>query len=252
MAYLIALVIQIPIRQVLAWIEPLPEKIQVYGPQGTIFSAQAALIQKDELRFEQFSWKFRPELLFTGKIAGDVSFHNSDETRGAAQINYPIFGAPHLTNTRLRFPVKTIESYFSPMPINLNGWVSVELDYLAGIDKLNIVGQTRIENLIFTGTTTTPFGDFLIVWTTNPDAENNPGTILGKITDQNGPLQLNAEINIDHAGAWRFNGTIIPRENAPQEITQMLIFLGQPDPEGKYSVSWDGQLPKMNKLLPNK
>jgi len=249
--YLISLIIQTPLRQVLAWIEPLPEQIKVYSVEGTIFSAQAELIQKNKLRLEHVSWKFRPEMLFTGRLAGDLTFENSDQTRGVAQINYPIFGSPHLTNTRIRFPVQAIESLLLPMPINLNGWISIELNYLAWLNNhLDIAGDTRLENIVFSGSTPpAPFGDFLIIWETLPPANNDAPIIRGNITDQGGPLQLNAQINLDNSGAWKLSGTIVPRPAIPSQISQMLIFLGQPDSQGKYSISWNGRLPNISELL---
>jgi len=282
LAYLVFLVTQLPVTHVLARLEPLPEKIQIYGAEGTVLAGRAALVQKENWRFEQVTWKLRPWALVTGQLEFDVTFHNSDENRGSARVGTTILRQPYLADLRAHLRLSTLEPLWQPSMINLSGWLGTELDYFDWSPTgLNLNGKATLENITWEGKPSVPIGDFIVVLDTiesnaepkpkdnvkdssNERLNNKPGAkmntdqripknqekvtypermVRGKITDKGGPIQVQGQIQIDPRGAWQLTGTISPRANTPPQIRQIFSFLGRPDQEGRFPISFNGHLP---------
>lgn len=70
--------------------------------------------------------------------------------------------------------------------------------------------------------------------------ENDKGGIHAKVFDIEGPMKLDLNSNFSIAGAYDIRGDIELRQNAPQEISQMLSIIAQQKGQNKYYFEWVG------------
>ncbi|CAK0755934.1 general secretion pathway protein N [Gammaproteobacteria bacterium] len=243
-AYLIFLVLQLPITHVLARLEPLPEKIRIYGAQGTIIAGNAALVEKENWRLENFTWKVRPWALLKGCLEFVITFQNIDETRGRARVGVTLFGQTYLARPQVRLRLNTLEPLWRPMIINLGGWIDAKLDHVTwSVSGLDTKGQVILENVVWESNPPLSLGDFLIALET-VTADNSPNRMVrGQLSDRGGPIGIQGQLQLDSQGAWRLTGTLASRSDATPKIRQMLSFLGQPDQDGRFPISFNGRLP---------
>lgn len=281
LAYMVFLITQLPVTHVLSKLEPFPEQIRIYGAEGTFLTGRAALVEKKPWRFEQVTWELRPWALIAGRLEFDVTFHNSDENRGSARIGTTILRHPYFADLRAHLQLSALESLWKPSMIHLGGWLKADLDYLDWSPSgPSLNGQVTLENIIWEGKPAVPLGDFLVMLNTTEETsaaksedntsskypkmkgKNKPETTLdsnqqtsqnyevtlkrivrGQITDRGGPIQVQGQLQLDPQGTWHLIGTLTPRANTPNQIRQVLLFLGQPDQDGRFPVSLNGYLP---------
>lgn len=259
LAYLVFLVTQFPITHVLARWAPLPWHLEVYGAEGTLFAGRAALVQKESWRFEQVTWEWHPWALVTGSLEFAVTFHNADDNRGKARVGVTFFQQPYLQDMQAQLRLSSLDFLWKPAMINIGGWLKAELSLVWSTVAPSVAGQITLENTVWDGKPPTPLGDFLVTLDDVPAEEDPTDTkrsndapphsspsqrmVRGHIIDRGGPVQVEGNVQLDMQGAWRLTGTLNPRPDAPAKIRQTLAFLGRPNSDGRFPLSFNGHLP---------
>ena len=163
LAYFGFLVLQLPITRILAWIEPLPEQVRVYGAEGTAFTGSATVVQWNDWRLESVTWEFRPLALVMGRLEFDVTFHNLDESKGHARAGITMLRQPYLADLHAHLRVSALEPLWRPTVMNFGGWLGIDFDHIKkAITGPELMGQVNLENVAWEGKPPIPIGDFLI------------------------------------------------------------------------------------------
>lgn len=244
-AYLFFLLWQLPINYVLARLSPLPAQVQIYGARGTLFNGEASAIEKGLWRFENINWTLYKFPLIKGRLEFINIFNNPDQASGRIRAGINLFRRPYLSRSRAHFPITALEPLWRPLALNLGGWINIKFDYVNWSEQdLSAKGQITLENLSWENN---QLGNVLATIETVEikTAENNSyQAISGQFSDQGGTVQLQGQLQLDITGQWQIKGTLTPRADTPPNIRQMLVFLGQPNQEGQYLLSFNGKLKK--------
>ena len=63
------------------------------------------------------------------------------------------------------------------------------------------------------------------------------------LDDEQGPLAVDAVVNLSSTGRYTVKSTIIPQPSADSAIKNSLVMLGKADSQGRYSINYSGVLP---------
>lgn len=242
--YVIGLVVYAP-ASLLQWLLPAGSGISLSNLTGTLWQGQGSvtvvLAPQRSLQLEQVSWRLHPRALLRGQAALDVTIPAHNVLSGHLTTGLTVGGTAEL-NGRLSGQLDTaIRTFNLPVPLTMAGdWQLVIDNY--HVDDLN---QGRWCNQLAGKLTTTAtqtrvnqrwldLGDY--------------ATALSCTSNQ----EISAKLNADNSLGLSFNGLVAgtfqapevklqgklqPHVRTPREVTDVLIFLGEPDSRGAYPFS---------------
>jgi|SRR5690554_2923313 len=243
--YLLALVVLAPARLLLLAVDEQRMPLQLSAVSGSLWqgtaSVNTALPTGGELQLNGVQWQVNPWALMTGRAlltldipASNVLFGHAqlDVTSSTVQLNANLQGALQSAIQQLQLPVPiTLAGNFELQidDYQLHDWQSRKFcDTLSG-QLTTRDTEMRLNQQWY------PLGDYLTQLTCT--AQNG---IQAKIDDNNlVGLRLNALVNGNFAAPQvRVDGSLKPTLQTPKPVTDMLVFLGNPDAQGRYTFKW--------------
>lgn len=218
------------------WLANVP--VQMDGISGTIWSGRSENVA---LPFEggvfslgELNWKLQPLSLLTLNPCANVSTELANQTiEGVACSS--ITGNVTLKDLEVNLPAAAAEMW---APVSVQGDVFVQ------IERLKLSGNT-IQALDGKGSWTGAKYHNSQTWM-NLGAiafelsEGNAGKMSAKIFDLEGPLELDLESQFNLTGQFDIRGDIVLRQNAPQEIAQLLTIIAKQRERGRFYFEWIG------------
>ncbi|KKO44604.1 general secretion pathway protein GspN [Arsukibacterium ikkense] len=236
LAYLLFMLYLLPAAWLIHWLG-LPAGVQLGPVQGTLWRGSAAVAQYQNIQLQQLRWRFNgwsilwlaPEIKLTAGSIGE-----RDQPYLTADIAYGFSGL-NLQQAVVRVPVSQLLPLLQlPLPVAASGELMVEVqDFQQGPPWCSSLTGTaswldaRLQP---------PTGTWLELNSIVADLHCQQGSPV-LITDGNNSLGLAVTAAIDN-NRLTVNGTLKPDNNLPQEVHQAMQFVGRPDAEGRYTISF--------------
>lgn len=144
-----------------------------------------------------------------------------------------------LENTEVELPVSDLMPLFYGLPLSLDGKLRAHFkDVVVEPGKqLTINGRAVLTDVNLIAPQALNLGNFVIQF----EAETNGTRIT--INDEQGPVALDAIINLSASGRYTIKSTFVPQPSADSAIKNSLAMLGKADSQGRHSISYSGVLP---------
>lgn len=223
-----------------AWwlkLAPLPPQLQLGAVSGTLWQGEIAGLRYQQLQFDTLRWSLHGWQLFTGKLQFELKSGSAQNTTlpyvtGIA--NYGFAGAA-LQNTLVKLPVSQLLPMLPlPLPVEATGELVLDVpQYQQGQPWCKALsGNASWQDARLQ----TPTGTWLDLQSLFGELSCADGTIV-LTTDGANLLGLDIKAVIN-AEQLLLNGTLKPQDSMPREVHQAMQFLGKPDAQGRYRISF--------------
>lgn len=233
-AYMIFLVATFPAHLAARWF--LPDGVQATGVKGTIWSGQADAVAASATILGRTKWDARPLLLFVARLSADVETRISD---GALQGRIAIRpgGTMTLHDVAGVVPLSML-SAIVPTAM-LDGRIGLDLDSATLKDNwiIDAKGTVDLVNLTITSPVVEALGSYEIAFNGAGD-----DTLVGDVTNIDGPLEAQGKLLLHKDRRWNLEGNLTPSAATSSQLSQALGMLGQRDGQGRYNLSFSGEL----------
>ena len=263
--YLVALVVMAPARLVFWFVgegggpgsaplsapgsgpgsAPLSSSVKFSGVSGTLWqgeaSIQAALPTGGTLSLNNVTWQLSPWQLFTGEANVALKIPSSNYIYGKATITASSDEARIQANLKGAMQ-PAIQQLQLPVPITMAGDFELNIENYQVSDFQSGKFCDTLDGTFATSRTEMrlnhqwhPLGDYQ----TKLSCTQQNG--INAIIDDNNlvGLRLNAQVNGRIASPQvSVSGSIKPTLQTPKPVTDVLVFLGKPDAQGRYNFKW--------------
>lgn len=241
-AYLVGVVAMLPAPLALRWAEPvlakLPQRPQLAGVDGTIWSGRAAQATFRGVALGEVEWRLSPWGLLIGRIDVGVKLNGSEGYLDGDLSTGFGGGRVQLRDLQGQVPATLLKKFVPRLPLAPTGSFAITLDevvieaaQLRGLDGRIVWNKGGISAPM-----TLEFGDLVADLTSAEDG------ITGRIKDSGGPMQLEAELKLTADGTYNLNGKSSARPSAAPALKTSLSLLGQPDAQGMIPFRFNGRL----------
>ncbi|MGI1679600.1 MAG: type II secretion system protein N [Cellvibrionaceae bacterium] len=216
------------------WLANTPAQME--GVSGTIWSGRAENVvlpyDGGVYALGELTWKLKPLSLLTLSPCATVTTKLSSQTvEGIACSG--ITGNLTLKDLEINLPAAAAEMW-AP--------VSVQGDIFLQIESLKMSGD-KIKTLNGKGSWTGARYHNSQTWMSLGAiafelSGGKNGSIAAKVFDLEGPLELDLQSQFNLTGDFDIRGDIILRQNAPQEIAQLLMIIAKEIKEGHFKFEW--------------
>jgi len=233
--YLFFLIVTLPASVLFNQIK-LPKNIQIGSVSGTIWQSNINAIHTEQVDLVNVDVSLSLFSLFVLDPKLDITFGDSlvSAPEGKAKVS-GLMSALHLTDVELNIAANTIASHLNlPIPVNAHNDIFIQLNEftagqplcseLTGNIKWQKAAVTVLDNKV-------PLGEL------SANLECNQGSIELTLLENNN-LGLAFSLVVGVGFSTSGNGYLTPNNHLPEEIKQVLPFLGQPDNQGRYRLSF--------------
>ncbi|WP_017444456.1 type II secretion system protein N [Gayadomonas joobiniege] len=239
LCYLVFLIATLPANLVIDQFQP-PKNVQLGNATGTIWNGHLSALAIEGIALKNVSWQMTPASLLTGKLGYDINFGQTRKVlqpSGQLTAEYGFNGA-QLTDLSARFPADLVAQKLQlGFPIQAAGLVEVNIEkaslgtpvcgQLSG-DIVWRLASVDVNNLNFS------YGDI------KTDLHCLSGALQAQISGN--PDRLKVDLTADWDGkAYKLTGHVAPGKNADKNLREAMRFLGNPDAQGRYLISFSGQ-----------
>jgi hypothetical protein len=227
-AFLLVSLCRLPLR----WTTPLlPASLHCESPQGSLWDGRCASLSLRRgsgfLLLGDVAWQLRPLRLLAAKVALDVKMR-----RGAAQaagrLELGITGQ-ELAGLAAQGPLEA--ALLPGFPPGWSGTLEVagaRLRFKGG-NLVAIEGTLVAQELTAHVPQRHAYGSYELRFAKTAGSGQLPP---GIVTDQGGPLELHATLQLKPSMQWTLEGDVAARPNAEPDLTQQIEQLGSPDAKG--------------------
>ena len=242
-AYVAFALSSFPAGTAYAWFAPTA--LQLQGIEGTLWSGRAAAANVGELPLHDVRWSVHAWPLLLGRVAADL--------RAQLEEGYV---AAHVNATRSRVSLSDVRASTSlptlraVLPVGgLRGEANLTLSALdldvAKAWPTKVVGDLKLLQLETTPINLTggPRGKLVPIGNYDVLLAEGGSPIKATFKDTGGPLEVSGTLAVDAARAYKLEGVIKPRADAPQELVDGLnVMTSEPDSEGRRRLTLSGSL----------
>lgn len=233
--YLVFIMAKLPASFVINQVA-LPHNIQLSNVEGSIWHSQIAQVQVADVMLEDVDIKVSLLSLLMFNPSLDIEFGKPLVNAPSGQLTaLNLFGDLAIHDADVTIPANLLSQYIqAPVPISASNAIALSIpefemgqpvcQILSGQVDWKKASVTALEQSVQLGDLQATLGCVQgnIALTINPD--NNLG--------------LEFETTIAQGFAISGNGTIKPNAKSPKELQQVLPFLGRPDNQGRYQLSF--------------
>ncbi|RUO18261.1 type II secretion system protein N [Aliidiomarina haloalkalitolerans] len=229
LVYVVTIVVVFPARLAVSFVT-LPQGVSLNNVEGSIWRGSVAQVVTPDLTVHNISWQVRPWHVFTlnGVVDLQVARHENNPLAGNARV-IASPGSVQVIDARFAGDLSELLD-LSPVssPIALRGPVILQVnDYVLGEPVCDILdGEVQAFDLQ---------GEFNRRWQPLGDYTVRVGCSEGRLLVQmprDNLLGLSVDGTIAPQGVDLRIG-IAPRAGAPEGLTELLAWLGNPDAEGR-------------------
>ncbi len=203
--------------------------------RGTIWKGEVNNLVINSEPVAPIRWELTPASLLTGKLRGDIIISpRSGDIRGTAEAS--LDGSLVVENLLIQGSLREIASGTSLGPVA--GSIDATFERILIRDQLiqSVAASGTLRNIQYPAGNGLQLGDFAFYCL--------PGTeppVVCNLKDSRSPLELDAKIELN-GFAYKIDGRVRARRNAPQELSQSLMFLGRADNVGFHELQFQGAL----------
>ena len=235
LAFAVTAIWKFPAEGVLPYVNIEPVKLS--GVQGTVWSgsAQSVVAPEPAVPLSNVAWKAKPSTLLSGSAGADVSFEVIGG-KGEGLVKRNIAGNVFVTDGNFRVPASRLEQ-FLPLPVaEFGGIVQAQIDEL---ELENNLLKRTLAQLTWSGAevkNTVKLGE--VLFDIVPEGDQH----IGKLSNENGELNLRGEILLDQSGNYKADIQIIPTAQTPSQVNGLLGVIGRPASDGSYRIRNNGNI----------
>ena len=207
------------------------------NPSGTLWSGKLARMSVKQINLGKVNWELSALPLAWGNVNLQFTARRHDALlKSDARLST---GHVQLGNTELELPVSDLMPLLYGLPLSLDGNLRAHFkDVIVEPGKqLTINGRAVLTDVKLIAPQALNLGSFVVQF----EAEANGTRIT--INDEQGPVAVDAVVNLSSAGRYTVKSTIVPQPSSDSAIKNSLVMLGKADSQGRYSISYSGVLP---------
>ncbi|WP_028024309.1 type II secretion system protein N [Enterovibrio calviensis] len=233
---LTSVVVHTPASFVFRYIPPV-NGLEVNGVSGTIWNGVASDFRWQGQSLGAVNWEFNPLALLTGKADLGVRVSGVPGFSARGNLGYGFSGV-YASQLLISAPAHFVQSFIPyPLPVSLKGQFDLTLrDYQLQQPFCDVLDGTLAWSQ---GSVDSPMGSV------------EPGLVMAQLTCDTGSVlvsgdsdseALETEFNLSLSPDQQYSvsGWFIPGDALPQGIKGQLGWLGAPDGEGRYRLSFNG------------
>ncbi|WP_281545920.1 type II secretion system protein N [Grimontia sp. SpTr1] len=230
-------VVHIPANLVVRYLPPM-QGLALSGVSGTLWNGSASNFTFQGREMGALKWQFNPLKLFTGKADVELRLSGSPGLSARGNLGYSL-GGLYANNLLVSASANVVQSFIPyPMPVSLSGQFDLTVrDYLFNQQPFC---ESLAGNLAWSqGNVASPIGTI------------EPGLVVAQLSCNEGQLVMDGDsasdaietdfnISLSPDQRYSLNGWFAPGETFPESMRGQLGFLGTPDSEGRYRLSFSG------------
>lgn len=235
-AYLLFAILTVPASVLLGGFRSTG--ITAAGVEGTAWKGRAQMVQFQGVPIGRVEWDLHALALFTLRLQADVTVAR---TEGFAQsvLQLRPSGVLTIRDLTASLPLAalanlapkgwsgTVNLKFSELVLE-EGWPSAAIG-TADILNIEAAGRSPIS------------GSYRLTFPA-PNAQPSEDTLVGALTDLEGPLQVVGQLELRKDRSYLLQGLVAARPDAPPAFAKQLQILGPPDQQGRRQFSLEGTL----------
>lgn len=231
----IALVINLPARQLLTWVQ-LPPTVRVAGVDGTVMRGKASEVAVEKFPLFDVEYRFLPSCIALLKACYRVDYR-----QGRLRVAYDILnGDTEVSDAQLEYPVTEITRHVPNLLVQPSGRLELIVDAIELVDgrPARLDGRLIWRELgLDDGGTRLDIGDYEVEFV--GDAEQ----YRFKLADIDGDLDVDGEGEVTADGQYRVDIRIVAGDSVDSRVRSVLDLAAQKVSYNNYRVDRKGRLP---------
>ncbi|USD65179.1 type II secretion system protein N [Vibrio sp. SCSIO 43136] len=221
---------------------PLPRGLELQGTSGTIWQGQFASVKWQRQQLGEVQWQFQPSALVSGKVEYQVRFGRGSDYKltGKGLVGLDLTG-PYAQNVVASMPAKEVMRYAPrlPVPIDIDGQLEAMVKHLRlGSPWCSEGSGSLVWNASQVGT---PLGE-LAMGPVITDVTCQDNTLSAKGGQNNAQVSSEFSATLSPNMTYQAQGWFKPGAEFPQGLGGQLSWLGAPNNQGQYPMSYSGRL----------
>ncbi|WP_252178043.1 type II secretion system protein N [Endozoicomonas sp. 4G] len=219
---------------------PKMPEVKLEGLSGSVWSGSAQTLTVNGIELEDVSWDLRPSALLTGKIKADLEVgDNFSAVAGQATVTYSLQGMT-IEDLEADASAGWLQQFASmPVPATARGNINLVADSLIyeGGQCVELDGRMEWER----GRISSPLGEVKL-GQADADLSCKGNTLEGNIRQSSEFLTTDAVFSVNLNGSYSLSGKVSDGEALPETIKDGMKFLGRPDAQGRYPLTFRGRI----------
>lgn len=234
-AYLVFMISNAPAAKILPWVQP--EGVRIAGVEGSLWSGQAAQVSVAPVQLESLRWEFRPFSLFLGQLG----FALEAELLGRpvqADVGSSFLGTPRVSDVRGRIAAADLLRLLGvTQQVGLAG----ELDFDISQVVWPEAGYPAFEGAVTWSPARIVTPVQLELGKAQLETWIEDGITRGKVETQGGPLQVEADVELQPGGAYRLDARLQQTGDVPPAVGNFLSSFAEYS-NGTYRLEWSDSI----------
>jgi len=231
----IALVVNLPIRQVLPHIK-LPSTVKFAGVNGTVFRGEALEVRVNQFPLRDVSYRFKPSCILLLKVCYQVDYE-----QGVTEVAYDLLnGDTEVSEARVEYPAAELASYIPNMLVQPEGRLELIVDEMAIIagKPAAMTGKLIWRDLgVQSDGATLNIGDYQV------DFSGNQQKYDFRLSDLDANLDVDGKGDIKAGGQYKVDIRISSESAIDPKIRGALDLFAAKIGYNNYRLEQTGQLP---------
>jgi hypothetical protein len=237
-AYLCFLAASLPARHLLGWLEGDNMPVAMQGVKGTIWSGQAeqAVYRKNGLG--AVSWGFEPLGLFRGRLEYRFALRDQGQEVKGFVSSTPLGDQFQLREITGLIGMENLLQLLEQSHLQARGRLDLNLQEVGFSPQQlhSAEGSIRWLDAGINSPVPLELGGLQI------DLANENENILTRIKDLNGPIKVEAEVNLSPDREYLITGKIKQQGPDSQGLSSLLRSFGKPAADGSIQINYKGRL----------
>ncbi|PMK05082.1 type II secretion system protein N [Vibrio sp. 10N.261.55.A7] len=246
--FIASIVAHMPARFVMQYV-PVPRGLSIDHVQGSLWQGSAQQVSWQGASLGQLQWDFHALSLLSGKAQAEVRFGQGSTMglRGHGIIGYGFSGA-YVKKTIASLPAQfAVDQLALPLPLDLEGQVELSIEQLLvnEFDQPIPRCYQGVGAVVWSGNKAmTPIADLdLGPVVVNITCEDNLVSAKGEQVSEQVSAQFDATLAVNgNQFTYQSKGWFKPEAEFPSTLSAQLKWLGSPDNQGRYPLSFNGTL----------
>lgn len=206
----------------------LPANLRLTSISGTVWNGRIEQVEFSGIQVGSVQWVVQPLALLLGSLSADVEINNKAQYL-TTTMTLSLFKKFELDGTLFNVDLALFQPLIYGMPIAYSGQASGALPRFSfkKNDSIILNGKLSLNAIKLISPQQQEFGNFVIDFNSK-----NEKSISAVIRDDNAPLKLNGNIDLNHLGQLTLETQFSALEKNGS-LDKMLEFLGRADEKGQ-------------------
>ncbi|WP_394213046.1 type II secretion system protein N [Enterovibrio calviensis] len=233
---LTSVVVHVPASLVFRYVPPV-DGLDIDGVTGTVWNGKAANFRWQGQPLGAINWQFNALKLLMGNADLAVRLYGVPGFSARGNVGYGLGGA-YASDLLFSMPAHFVQSFIPyPLPVSLTGQFDLTLrDYQLQQPFCDVLDGTLAWSQ---GNVMSPMGAVdpgLVMANLSCDA----GSVLVNGDSDSEAIQTEFSLSLSPDQQYSVSGWFIPGDGLPAGMKSQLGWLGAPDSEGRYRLSFNG------------